>query len=353
MTYQTGDSVIVTNGGGDNTYAIAQANCLVSGRKYKIVGQITPTFSGSYTFRVRAGGSGTQWSITSGLTSGQAYSFNTGTITADGTGLEIGSLGGGMTQFIIENITVLDQTDMDQSEHARPWQIVGTIKKNPVAPNAELCAYSGWSTGDYMLYNGVTGPGTADFCVMFWCRTPNTSPGVGYFHAWSHGTSSTGGQNSSSGFTIKAYNNNSTGFAWYPYSGNGSQSSDFSLLHLVAGGTADRGLKIGTGRATGANQNDGAVFYDAINSESNEYGSQHIFRRGGHNNMVIGYQSNNYVGINNDYPDYELSVKATDTNESTIQILAGGNGKESNLLFGAPDDADVGAIKYYKEAGLM
>ena len=62
--------------------------------------------------------------------------------------------------------------------------------------------------------------------------------------------------------------------------------------------------------------------------------------------MVIGYQSNNYVGINNDYPDYELSVKATDSNESTIQILAGGNGKESNLLFGAPDDADVGAIKY-------
>ena len=62
--------------------------------------------------------------------------------------------------------------------------------------------------------------------------------------------------------------------------------------------------------------------------------------------MVIGYQSSNYVGINNDYPAYELSVKATDTNESTIQILAGGNGKESNILFGAPDDGDVGAIKY-------
>jgi len=123
-------------------------------------------------------------------------------------------------------------------------------------------------------------------------------------------------------------------------------ANDTSLLHIVGQGTSDRGLKIGTSQATGASQNDGAAVYDAINSESNEYGSQHIFRRGGHNNMVIGYQSNNYVGINNDYPDYELSVKATDSNESTIQILAGGNGKESNLLFGAPDDADVGAIKY-------
>ena len=125
-----------------------------------------------------------------------------------------------------------------------------------------------------------------------------------------------------------------------------STSTDKNLLHVVGGGTADRGLIIGTGRSTGASQNHAMCFYDAINEESNEYGSQHIFRRGGHNNMVIGYQSNNYVGINNDFPGYELSVKATDTNESTIQILAGGNGKESNLLFGAPDDADVGAIKY-------
>ena len=233
LTWQTGNSVIVTNGGGDNSYAIAQANCLVSGRKYKIIGSITPTFSGSYTFRVRAGGSGVQYSKTSGLTSGQSYTFNTGTITADGANLEIGSAGGTMTQFIIENITVLDQTDMDHSQHSRPWTIVGTIKKNPVAPNAELCAYTGWSTGDYMVYNGVTGPGTADFCVMFWCKTPNVSPGAGYFHAWSHGTSSTGGQNSSSGFTIKAYNNNSTGFQWYPYSGNGSQAQGITNTNCI------------------------------------------------------------------------------------------------------------------------
>ena len=222
LTYQTGGSVLVTNGGGDNTYAIAQTNCLVSGRKYKVTGTITPTFSGSYEFRVRAGGSSTQYNKTSGLTSGQAYNFDTGTITADGIKLEIGSVGGTLTQFVIQNLTVLDQTDMDHSLHGRPWTIIGTIKKNPVAPNAELNAYTNWSPSNYMLYDGVTGPGTADFCVMFWCKTPNVSPGEGYFHAWSHGTSSTGGQNSSSGFSIKAHNDNSAGFRWYPYSGNGN-----------------------------------------------------------------------------------------------------------------------------------
>ena len=107
LTWQAGGSVLVTNGGGDNTYAIRQNDCLVSGRKYKITGTIVPTFSGSYTFRVRAGGSGVQWSVTSGLTSGLSYNFNTGTITADGTQLEIGSAGGTMTQFVIENIRVL------------------------------------------------------------------------------------------------------------------------------------------------------------------------------------------------------------------------------------------------------
>ena len=56
--------------------------------------------------------------------------------------------------------------------------------------------------------------------------------------------------------------------------------------------------------------------------------------------------SEGYVGINETSPSVELVVAPTDANESQIQILAGGNGKESNVLFGAPDDADVGSIKY-------
>ena len=129
-------------------------------------------------------------------------------------------------------------------------------------------------------------------------------------------------------------------------SGNGSTSSDDNILHIVSGGTADRGIVVGTGRATGANQNDGMGYIDAWNSESSGYGSQIQLRVNGTRIMNIGYQSNDYVGINEDHPVYELVVAAQDTNESTLQIKAGGNGKDSNIYFGAPDDDDVGKISY-------
>jgi len=114
-----------------------------------------------------------------------------------------------------------------------------------------------------------------------------------------------------------------------------SDGNDSNLLHLVAGGTATRGLMIGTGSSTGASQNDGMCFYDAINSESNEYGSQHIFRRGGHNNMVIGYQSNNFVGIQTDYPTSAIHV--TDTNPVIGQFhhSDGGTNDQARISLGA------------------
>ena len=63
--------------------------------------------------------------------------------------------------------------------------------------------------------------------------------------------------------------------------------------------------------------------------------------------------SDGKVGINESSPSSELVVKANDSNESQLQILAGGNGKESQLLFGAPDDADVGSIKYDHNGDVM
>jgi hypothetical protein len=133
LTWQEGSSVLVTNGGGDNTYAIAQANVLRKGRKYRVSGTIVPTFSGSYEFRVRGGGSGTSWNKTSGLTSGASYNFDTGTFVADGTPLEIGSLGGTITQFTIDNI-VCAQVGIEDT--ASTWQIpvvTGNLTQSPVS----------------------------------------------------------------------------------------------------------------------------------------------------------------------------------------------------------------------------
>ena len=131
-----------------------------------------------------------------------------------------------MTQFVIENLRVYDQNDLDRGQYSLMWDITGTIKKERVAPNADLVAYHGFAQGDYLTSPTMNiVPGNNDFYVMFWCKSPPSATGSSsYFHAWSMFNGSTGGQSSSTGFTIKAHHNNGTGLQWYPYSGNGSGS---------------------------------------------------------------------------------------------------------------------------------
>jgi len=93
-----------------------------------------------------------------------------------------------------------------------------------------------------------------------------------------------------------------------------STSTDAELLHLVGGGTATRGLKISTGRASGASQNHAAAIYDAIDSESNAYGAQHRFKIAGTDCFTIGYNGDKgFVGINDNVP-YPDSVSSNTVN---------------------------------------
>ena len=125
----TNEEMRVTNGGGDNTYAAKFYNILDSGKKYRIVGRIKPALdANSYTFRVRAGGSGTQYSITSGLTNNHYANFDTDWITADGAHLEIGSLAGHMSEFrmVYVRIWSADSGWSNNSivdDHQRTWRV--------------------------------------------------------------------------------------------------------------------------------------------------------------------------------------------------------------------------------------
>ena len=118
------EEMLVTNGGGDNTFAARMDNVCEANKKYRIMGRIKPTVSGGYTFRVRAGGSNAQYSVTSGLTNGQYYNFDTGWIQADGHPLEIGSAAGGITQFYMQYVRIWS-ADAGYSGHS----ILGDHKK--------------------------------------------------------------------------------------------------------------------------------------------------------------------------------------------------------------------------------
>ena len=109
-----------------------------------------------------------------------------------------------------------------------------------------------------------------------------------------------------------------------------STSTDAVLLHLVGGGTSDRGLKISTGRASGAGQNHAAAIYDAINSESSGYGSQHRFKIAGTDCFTIGYNGDfGFVGINDNVP-YPDSI--------------GGSTVNTCLELGSPSGTDTASV---------
>ena len=124
-------------------------------------------------------------------------------------------------------------------------------------------------------------------------------------------------------FETSSTGNLSTGVHKF-ITGSGSTASDDNVLHIVAGGTADRGIKIGTGRSTGASQNDGMGFIDAINAESGGYGSQLQLRVDGNRVMVIGYQGNNRVGVNVDHPTSRFHVVDDSTAESIKTVHSNG-----------------------------
>jgi len=124
-------------------------------------------------------------------------------------------------------------------------------------------------------------------------------------------------------FETSSTGNLSTGVHKF-ITGSGSTASDDNVLHIVAGSTSDRGVMIGTGRSTGSSQNDGMGFIDAINSESGGYGSQLQLRVDGNKVMVIGYQGNNRVGINELYPTARLHVTDDSTAEGIKTVHSNG-----------------------------
>ena len=106
---ESGGVMTVTNGGGDNTFALKQKNVLKVGGKYRCTATVTPTFaSGDPVFRVRFGGSSESFvQPQATMSTGVAFRIDTGEKVADGRHFEIGSgSSSGITQFTITDLVV-------------------------------------------------------------------------------------------------------------------------------------------------------------------------------------------------------------------------------------------------------
>ena len=123
---ESGGVMTVTNGGGDNLYALRQDGVCRIGSKYRCTATVTATFtSGNPVFRVRFGGNNESFvQPQSSISNGVAFRLDTGEKVADGTNFEIGSgSSSGITQFTVTDLVVTTITPYIQPKVIPPYGV--------------------------------------------------------------------------------------------------------------------------------------------------------------------------------------------------------------------------------------
>lgn len=121
--------------------------------------------------------------VTAGSISVQDNFVPIGSFSTNGVHVFRGTRGGNF-RFVtansfdgeIESIT-FRKIDRDRSVNNNGLIVNGTVTRTPVATGADLVAYSGFSTSNYLEqpYNSDLDFGTGDFCVMGWVKTSDSS----------------------------------------------------------------------------------------------------------------------------------------------------------------------------------
>jgi hypothetical protein len=159
----------VTENSGDGQYGIYQTLTTEAGKKYVITFDIELGTTGTTTFFI----GDTDWGGSNKTISADGtYSY---TVTTNDTSsiLYIHTLNANSgSYFLVDNISVR-LAEEDRSVNGNGLQVFGTVTKNPVATGADLVAYSGFSTSNYLEqpYNSDLDFGTGDFCIMGWFKS--------------------------------------------------------------------------------------------------------------------------------------------------------------------------------------
>ena len=171
----TGDGKLrVTNSGTVSGYAHQSVKTVV-GNKY--ICSFDVTFQTAAVVNLWVGTSAGSYNVATsgGLTSTGSYAV-TFTATSTTTYLSLIISPGINLYHDYDNISVRPAVD-DRSVNNNGLQIVGAIDKTRVAPGADLVAYSGFSTNNYLMqpYNSDLDFGTGDFSIMGWVKL-NSAP---------------------------------------------------------------------------------------------------------------------------------------------------------------------------------
>lgn len=143
---------------------------LIAGASQNITTVIGQTYTLSYDIDAIVTG-GEVGIVASGLTTERHSTTGTysATFTATSTTTTISTSGTSTTSVTIDNVSVR-LAEEDRSVNGNGLQVFGTVTKEPVATGADLVAYSGFSTSNYLQqpYNSDLDFGTGDFCIIGW-----------------------------------------------------------------------------------------------------------------------------------------------------------------------------------------
>jgi hypothetical protein len=174
-TKQTGWAIasgVATFSGTAYNY-ITQNISTVSGKTYTATFEITAITAGAALLRIMNGS--TELETTTQTTVG-TYAVTFVATSTTTTVRVYAGFSGARFAGSVDNVSVR-LAEEDRSVNNNGLQVFGTVTKNPVATGADLVAYSGFSSSNYLEqpYNSDLDFGTGDFCVMGWVKASDTS----------------------------------------------------------------------------------------------------------------------------------------------------------------------------------
>ncbi len=173
FTWSSGTLQHAASGGTGRVRSPAIA--VVAGKTYTFSVEVTAKTADSGSF-VHLGTSAGASNIKNNITQGEAVgtSAHTFTATTSSVFIELGAISGNTVNY--DNVS-LRLAEEDRSVNGNGLQVFGTVTKNPVATGADLVAYSGFSTSNYLEqpYNSDLDFGTGDCCGMAWFKHSDTA----------------------------------------------------------------------------------------------------------------------------------------------------------------------------------
>jgi len=163
----------VTNTGTDNPVANQTITGLTVGETYVISAEIKTISAGvsRVDLDTSVDGNGNVIATTATPKSGTlTFTATTASITIQLYSLTSSAQSGEYAEF--DNVT-LRLAEEDRSVNGNGLQVFGSITKDPVATGADLVAYSGFSSSNYLEqpYNSDLDFGTGDFSIITWAKT--------------------------------------------------------------------------------------------------------------------------------------------------------------------------------------